>query len=225
MPELRNADPDLRTLKVDFGLLLTDAFTKAPGWQGALRVGVRGMPETAPYLPITKREQGAFLFHELPAGNYTFQARSDPDTPYYEPVDFVVALPFGTPRWPVFPNIALADPTLPLDAPAQPAAYRMQRAQAALQPTTAYPFPADATLLRGMVTTGGNPLPAAAVVRNADKASVVTNKVGEYVLNFPIVAGLKQIFALTVSHPAHGAANFLVEIARESTVVADFILP
>ena len=38
-------------------------------------------------------------------------------------------------------------------------------------------------------------------------------------------AGLKQIFALTVSHPAHRAANFLVEIARESTVVADFILP
>ena len=224
MPELRNSDPDLRTLKLDFGLLLTDAFTKTAGWEGVVAVTVAGMPQTRPYLPIAKRDQGAFLFHELPAGNYTFQARSDPDTPYHQPVDFPVALPFGNARWPVFPDIGLADPTLRLDDPAQPAAYRAQRAQAALQPTTAYPFPVDATLLRGTVRSGGNPLPGATVTRTIDNASVATDQHGEYVLHFPIVNGATKTFALTVSHAAHGTANFNIEIARESTVVADFTL-
>jgi hypothetical protein len=225
MPELRTADPDRTILTLDFGLLMTDAFTKAPGWQGAMSVTVAGLPASRPYLPIAKREMGAFLFHDLPAGNYTFQVRSDPDTPYYLPFDVVVTLPFGSARWPVFPDIALADLTLRLDDPAQPPAYRAQRMQATLQPATTYPFPVGATLLRGTVTSGGTPLAVASITRASDNVSTATNPDGEFVLHFPSVAGVKQTFALAASHAAHGTANKNVEIVRESTTVADFILP
>ncbi|HKE48340.1 MAG TPA: carboxypeptidase-like regulatory domain-containing protein [Rhodanobacteraceae bacterium] len=226
MPEIVNADPDVGTLRADFVLLLGDAFTKAPGWQGTVLVTMAGLPESRPYVPlVVKGEQGAFVFSGLKAGNYTFQARSHPDTPYYEPVDFAVTLPFGTPTWPAFPDVALADQTLPLDDAAQPAAYRAQRALTLLKPARAYPFPSDATLLRGTVTHAGNALAGATVERVADGIGATTNADGEYVLSFPLVAGRKQTFGLKVSHPQQGAKNVNTDIERGTTVVADFALP
>lgn len=225
MPELINADPDVLTLRADFVLLLTDAYTRTPGWQGIVKATVAGMPETRPFVPLVKYEQGAFVFSGLAAGNYTFQVRSHPDTPYYEPIDFVVALPFGTAKWPAFPDVALANQALSLDDPAQPAAYRAQRAQAALKPALTYPFPADATLLRGTVEHAGNALPGATIERVVDNVAALSNDAGEYVLEFPLVAGTKQVFALKVSHPQEGVKNVNVEVERRTTVVADFVLP
>ena len=119
-----------------------------------------------------KESQAAFVFPNLAAGNYTVNIRSTPDEPYYLPVDIPLTLPFerppvtlwpDAPVWPGYPDILLADPSKMLDDPEQPAAYLAQRELTTLLPTTAYPFPSGATLVRGVVSGAGVALAGALV--------------------------------------------------------------
>src|SRR5205823_9946610 len=90
--------------------------------------------------PIEKPSEGAFVFVGLAPRNYTVQVRSNgptetgkptPDRPYYLDLDRPIVLPMPHALWPAYPDLFLANQNLPLDDPAQPAAYRAQRRTAA----------------------------------------------------------------------------------------------
>jgi hypothetical protein len=217
--------PDERSLLLDFGLLLRDPLTRGAPLPGVLKVRVSTWPELPRHRWLIKEQQGAVLFFGMPAGSYVFEVRCHDGKPFYQPKDIAAVLPFGvTPRWPVFPDIGLADLALKLDDPAQPVAYRAQRALADLVVTPQYPFAEDVTLLRGTVTSNGVSLENASVTRIVDGATSVTGSDGQYVLNFPNIVGSADSFAIKVEHSAHLPINQLVRVTRDATTLVDFIL-
>jgi len=167
MPSLNMRAPDVFEFQPSLVLLLWDGFTGANELAGDVTVKIG---QTAPL--FRKDSQAAFVFANLSNGNYTVNVRSVPDEPYYLPADIPVTLPFQRPPitlwpqppvWPGYPDIVLADPNKMLDDPEQAAAYLAQRKLSTLLPTTAYPFPAGATLVRGVVKGAGAPLNGALV--------------------------------------------------------------
>jgi hypothetical protein len=219
------AVPDERDLQLDFGLLLRDPVTRGAPLPGTLEVRLAGWPDAPRYRPLVKEEQGVVLFFGLPAGTHVFEVRCSDARPFYKPVDITATLPFGTtPRWPVFPDIGLADLALMLDDPTQPLAYRTQRKQAELVVTSEYPGAADVTLLRGTVMAGGVALANALVTRTSDGATYTTGSDGQYVLNFPTIVGSAQNFAIKAEHSAHLPVSQIVRVARDTTTLTDFIL-
>ncbi len=167
MPSLNMRVPDVFQFQPSLVLLLWDGFTGANVLAGDVTVNIG--QATPSY---QKESQAAFVFPNLAAGNYTVNIRSTPDEPYYLPVDIPLTLPFerppvtlwpDAPVWPGYPDILLADPSKMLDDPEQPAAYLAQRELTTLLPTTAYPFPSGATLVRGVVSGAGVALAGALV--------------------------------------------------------------
>jgi hypothetical protein len=168
MPSLNMSNPDVRQFQPSLVLLLWDGFTGSNVLAGdvVVQIGKAGPP-----YPKTSAE---FVFTDLPNGSYTVSVESAPDQPYYLPVQIPVTLPFlrpddpsWKPIWPGYPDIVLADPSRMLNDPEQTPAYLGQRALATLSPTTGYPFPAGATLVRGIVTAGVVPLNGALVTTAA----------------------------------------------------------
>ncbi len=167
MPTLTTTNPDVRLLTPTLVLLLRDGFTGDAPVAGSVLVNIGPAKPT-----FTKGSDGAFVFATLPNGDYLMSVRSDPEQPYYLPVEIPITLPFVRPSeslwnplpvWPGYPDLTLSDPDKTLDDPEQPAAYLIQRALSSLQPTTSYPFPAGATLLRGVIRNAGVPLSGAIV--------------------------------------------------------------
>jgi hypothetical protein len=170
-------------------------------------------------VPFAKAPSGPFFFFaELPAGNYSIRVRS----PYYVPKDVSITLPLA--GWPAFPNITLANEDLPLDAATQPAAYRAQRAAATLVPSAMYPFPASATLIRGTVRTGGNPLGGASVRRSGDPLPFVTAANGDYVIFLRDVPGVGAVVNVEATHPLHPGVISGVQVFRGLTVLNDIAM-
>jgi hypothetical protein len=231
-----------RQLTLSFALMLLDGFTGGsqlmglyPGRdqeqedqagaatpEGLARLARRTTVRIAGRTVVPRRREGdaTFLFFGLTPGAYTFEVRS----PYYEPRDIPLALPRPEPRWPAFPDITLANETIPLNSPLQPAVYRAQRALVTLQPVAGYPFPAGATLVRGSVRAGSQPLAGAEVRRQGFPTASTTTAAGEYVLFFHDVPGNGQTITLEASHPLHAAVAAPVGIVRGLTVVKDFAL-
>lgn len=201
-----------RSLSV--GLLLRDAVTRRDRLFGEVSVGFAGLPIE----PFQKQPEAAYFFHGIAPGAYTLEVRSSADTPYYQPVDIPIVVPMPEPLWPAFPNHLLADQSLALGDPGQPAAFRAQRQAATLQPTTAYPFPAQATLARGTVRTGGNPLAGARVRLLAGSLDYTTGDDGEYVLFFTQISGVGETVILRASHPNHANVDVHVDVRRAATV-------
>jgi hypothetical protein len=235
-----------RRLQLAFALLLRDRFAQSSSLLGKVTVRCVGRPEVAPFAPFLKSAEGAFLFFDLPAGNYTFQVRSDELTPYYLDTDIPddgtqITLPIPgpvppDPIWPAFPNLLLANRSIPLDDPAQPAAYRTQYLAASLRPTTAYPFPDGTTLARGRVLAGTAPLPGATVglvnvpdlpgsrPRREKDQQYRTREDGEFVLFFPEVVGANETFTLRASHSARPDVDRNVEVRRGMTVATNIVM-
>lgn len=173
-----------------------------------------------PLVPFRKLPDSTFLLFEMPAGAYTVEVRS----PVYVARDIPLALPPQNPLWPAYPDVTLADEDLPLDAPAQPAAYSAQRARATLQPSVKYPFPAGATLVRGTVHAGGSALKGASVRRSGDANAYLTGDDGEYVLFFFDIPGTGQALTIQATHPQHAPANTNVTSIRGMTVLNDITM-
>jgi hypothetical protein len=224
-----------------FAVFLIDAFRKTPGLVGvyddaeeeradqdhADRTGddsrLRGHTTVRlanrPLIPIARISNGAFLFFvQLPPGSYVVQVRS----PYYQPRDINLTLPLA--GWPAFPNITLANEDLPLDAAAQPAAYRAQRSAVTLVPSTQYQFEASATLVRGTVRSGGTPLAGASVRRTGDPLAYVTDGNGDYVLFFRDIAGVGAPVGIDATHPLHAPVNTSVQVFRGLTSLNDITM-
>jgi hypothetical protein len=167
MPPLNMNNPDVFPFQPSLVVLLWDAFTGANTLAGDVTVKIG---QTSPL--FQKQSQAAFVFASLGNGNVTVSVRSTPDEPYYLPVDIPLTLPFERPPatlwpqppvWQGYPDITLADPSKMLDDPEQTPAYLAQRTLTTLLPTTSYPFPAGATLVRGVVKNAGTPLSGALV--------------------------------------------------------------
>jgi hypothetical protein len=236
-PGLVERDPVLR--QRGFVLLLFDAFTKKNGVVGAYASdeAERADQEYAdrtgdatpllahttvrlaarPLVPFQKNASAFVFFVDLAPGSYVVEVRS----PYYVARDVTVQVPFPSPNWPAFPDVTLADENLPLGSPAQPGAYRVQRAAATLAASTKYPFPSDATLIRGTVRSGGVQLAGATVRRAADPAAYVTDVTGEYVLVFDDVPGVGVVMAIQATHPLHAPVSVNVQALRGTTVLRD----
>lgn len=213
-------DLDERVLRLRFALTLFDGFTRASQLAGKASVRLAGLP----LAPFQKTPDATFVFFEAPGGNHTVEVRSDEDTPYYVDADINIALPAAADAWRMFPDSALADQDLPLDDPAQPAAYRSQRAAATLQPSVAYPFPEGATLVRGTVTANGAPLVGATVVRVGAAPEYVTGPSGEYVLFVPRVAGVSQDITVEADHALFPVQARTVLVRRGMTTLENFVL-
>ena len=166
MPKFNMTSPDVRELQPWMVLQLRDAFTDSNVLQGNVNVSIGSRSPL-----FQKQSEATFVFAKNPLnGNYTVTVSSTPDEPYYLPASIPITLPFpvrANTNWPQpwigYPDVTLADPSLTLDDPSQSAAYLAQRELAGLQPTTAYPFPAGATLVRGQVTSAGAPVGGALV--------------------------------------------------------------
>jgi hypothetical protein len=227
MANFKTRFPDIQEQKLAFGLTLFDRFTRASQLVGKTTVRLADMPPVPPFLPFQKSPEAIFLFSGLAPGNYRVEVRSNEadqgsnDPPYYAPVDIAVTLPMPHPRWPAFPDALLADQRKPLDDPTQIAAYRQQRALATLQPTTAYPFPEDAILVRGRVLAGGLPLAQATVEVDGGDLNYATGADGEYVLFFTRMTGVTQTVTLRAVHALHAPVTRTVGLQRGMTVAAN----
>lgn len=244
MAGFQTSDPDVRELRVVFALMLSDRFTEQSQLAGRTAVRVANQPVVKPFVPQQRPGQATFFFFDLPPANYLLEVRSnregqtdDPNNPqvdeppyylseppYYFPVDVPLAFPLAHERWPAFPDLLSADQTKALDDPTQPVAFRQQRAVAMLQPTTAYPFPIGATVVRGTVLAGGLPLANARVRRVGDDLEYPTGPDGQYVLFFKKVVGASEVMTLRASHALRPDVDRNVEIRRGLTVAQDFVM-
>jgi hypothetical protein len=230
MAKFQTRFPDIREHKLAFGLTLFDRFTRATHLLGQMTVRLAEMPPVPPFIPFQKSPEAIFLFSGLAPGNYRVEVRSNEedqggnDPPYYVQVDIPVTLPMPHPLWPAFPDVLLADQNKPLDDPTQTAAYRQQRALATLQPTTAYPFPGDATLVRGRVLAGGLPLAGARVGVVGGDLTYNTGTDGEFVLFFPRLNGVSQTVTLRTEQAAHPTVNQNVVVRRAVTVAVNIVM-
>jgi hypothetical protein len=233
MATFKTQVPDIHELKLDFGfaLLLYDGFTRSQQLVGQITVRLKDKPTIKPFTPFEKTAEATFLFFGLPPGDYTVQVRSNERTPearpaYYLPADIPITIPMPHVLWPAFPDITLADQDKLPDDPGQPAAYRAQRKAATLQPSTAYPFPAGATLVRGKVLAAGVPLLDAVVTDsnqlNYQTGTYRTGSDGEFVLFFENVSGaIDTTITLLATHEARPNKRTDVKVRRGITAVTN----
>lgn len=216
------ARTETREVFLRLAVCLVDAFTRQPQASGDLRVRLNGSQGS--FTAQRKAKTAVFYFGDVPPGAYTVEIRSNERTPFYLAADIPVQLPLIDPLWPAFPEIRLADRRRRLDDPAQPAAYRAQRALATLLPSVAYPFPADATLIRGTVRADGNRLAAARVRDIAREFAYPTAADGEFVLFFDRPVADRSV-TLRATRPAGGDLERRLTLHREMTVIQDFEFP
>jgi len=242
-----NITPDISELQLSLALLLYDGFTDGQELMGSVSVSLENQtssPLTSPLqlfrqppqTPFQKAPQATYLFFGLVPGAYVAHVRSNVDLPdgtpsYYLPMDVSVnvtdppsAVLDQKAIWPAFPDITLADSTKPLDDPTQSPAYRAQRLAATLQPSTAYPFPSDATLVRGAVFADGVPLAGATVSRVSDDQRYLTGDDGEFVLFFKQISGLGETITLQATHELHPTVQPKTDVHRGMTVATNIIM-
>jgi IPT/TIG domain len=207
MPVIKMTTPDVREFRPTLVLELRDAFSDSNVLQQDVTVSIG---KNSPL--FQKENEATFVFTNLAHGKYSANVTSASDEqPYYLPMDIPLTLPQAGPAnspwpqpWPGYPNVTLADPTLMLDDPGQSAAYLAQRELTALRPTTAYPFPAGTTLVRGQITANGG----------AMKGAFVT---------LALIAQTGQ-FPVTVVNP-DGSTSAATNLNVVTTPVADALSP
>jgi hypothetical protein len=200
------------TTKLVFALRLRDRLTLDDALAGD--VAVTAGPRTG----LRKPGTGTFVFLDLPAGPVVCSVRSADDTPFYRPVDIPVVIPSGSALWPAYPDNGLADPTLPLSSPAQPAAFRTQFLACALLPDVAYPFDPAATLARGVVSHASAGVAGANVLDVAGNAlPFVTGPGGEFVLVFTNPPAATAAVTIRTQRQGQAAVDTAVTIRRATT--------
>ncbi|MGB8843089.1 MAG: hypothetical protein WCC64_18695 [Aliidongia sp.] len=200
---------------LSFALLLRDRLTFADALAG--NVGVT----EGSRIGQRKGTTGTFLFFDLNKGPISLSVRCAPDTPYYLPADIPVTVPMPSALWPAFPDITLADPSLALWDPKQPAAYRTQFLQACLAPSIDYPFDPGATLVRGTVTDSASKKTLAGVTVSDSSGNTlpyVTDTDGQFVLVFQQPAALPTSVTIRAQRQGHPDVDTQVTVRRAATV-------
>jgi hypothetical protein len=200
-------------ITLQFALLLRDGFAGSDQLVGNVTVASGTIDGQQ------KDSSGAFLFYNLKPGPQSLEVSSAPDTPYYLPKQIPVTVPMPSALWPAFPDVTLANPSLPLGDPGQTAVYKAQRQSATLLPTNAYPFPEGATLIRGTVMHGGQPLGSAMVQQaGATDPAYITGADGQFVLFLSNPPGLPQQVTVNATHAGLAAGIANVTVIRGLTV-------
>ncbi len=226
---LKTAFPDERQVQLRLAILLSDQFTKKRELRGPVSMAIAGKPQIGAYIPYRKPDEGTFCFYDgLPNGTYTLQVKSEDKPPIYLPIDISLSVPLSDsavdPKWPAYPNLALADRDLPLDDPTQPQKYKDQRKLSMLRPTVFYPFPVEATLIRGRVLSGNNPVDNATVSHDGGESNYVTEKDGWYVLFVRKFSGLAQQVTIKTIKSGFPDNTMAVTAKRGQTVTQDIAL-
>lgn len=205
-----------RTTQLQFALVLRDGFSDSDSLLGDVSVTCANIAGQR------KGDSSAFLFYALPPGAQVLNVSPDADTPYYVPRQVTVTVPVPQPAspapqflWVAFPDIRLADQTKPLRDPAQSALYKAQRDAVTLLPSTQYPFPGAATLVRGTVTHLGAKLKGATV--SGAGQDYATGDDGQFVLFVKDAPGIPQTVALKAKYAAFPDANVNVTVKRGLT--------
>ncbi len=205
--------PEIVEVTLQFALQLRDGYADSDQLLGKVTVA------SGPALGEQKDASGTFLFYGLNAGAQSLTVKSAPETPYYLPAQIAVMVPMPAALWPAFPDITIADPTLPLGDPGQNPAYKTQRQAATLLPTTAYPFPGGATLIRGTVLHNQQPVVAAQVLQAGGTGPAYTTGAdGAFVLYLPDPPALPLPVTVNAHHAVLGNANGSVTVLRGLTV-------
>ncbi len=237
-PALHTAVPDIREVFARFVLQLFDGSTGGTVPAGELTARLTPALKGKRFKPVQKYPDATFVCVGLPPGDYTIEVRSNEDTrppvpPYYfarnfpftvpEPASLPPPDPTQRPVWPGLPDISLSDERYPLDDPRQDARYLAQRRSTTLQPTVAYPFPPDATLVRGTVLDAANePVAEATVEWAAGGQSIVTDADGQFVIFLPDFPKPPRI-ALTATHASLSTTKN-IDVRRGMTVAANLQL-
>lgn len=196
-------------------VMLRDAYSRRDVLLGDIEVKVTDV-ETAERKPL----ESTFIFSKLPNGAHNIQIRSLEDPPLYLPVDLAVTLPVTDPLWPAFPDRSLADPTLSFDSPFQTPLFRSQYRQASLIPSASYPFPGDATLIRGMVTSATGPLDQVSISEGTE-LRYLTGETGEYAV---FIAPFQPAVTLTFQRPGFSDSVVPVNAASQGTAVVNVLM-
>jgi hypothetical protein len=199
---------------LSFALLLRDRLTFADSLAG--EVTVTASSTTG----LRQGSSGVFVFFSLAKGAIPLSVHSSADTPYYLPTTIAVTLPMPSPLWPAFPDSTIADLSLDLWDPKQPAAYRMQFLQACLAPSIAYPFDSGTTLVRGVVADSTTKAALADVTLSSSAATLpyVTGADGQFVLVFQQPPALPTPVTILAQRPGHPDVSQQVAIRRAATV-------
>jgi hypothetical protein len=199
---------------LSFAVLLRDRLTFADSLAGEVTVTAGSATG------LRKGSSGIFVFFSFPTGAIPLSVRSSADTPYYLPATIAVTLPMPSPLWPAFPDSTIADPSLDLWDPNQPAAYRTQFLQACLAPSIAYPFDSGATLVRGFVTDSATKAALADVTVSSSAATLpyVTGADGQFVLVFQQPPALPTPVTILAQRQGHADVSQQVALRRAATV-------
>lgn len=213
---------ETRELGLSAAIMLYDRFTDANRLVDDVEVRLASQLALQPF---QQSPAATFLFFDLVPGAYVVQVREPRRArPFYRAVDIPIAVPLPHSLWPAFPDALLADPTKPLDDPAQAPAYRTQRAAATLSPTPAYPFPAGTTLIRGTARTAGGPLAGAHVRILGDALEYVTEPDGEFVL-FRRSSPATATVTVRATHAQHPDTDQPVVLRRGMTAATTIQMP
>ncbi len=139
---------DSKSRGLSMAVRLIDDFTRRQPEMN-LRVRLRPVLAAVPPPRPVRGASGAYCFEDVPNGNYTLTVETEGTRPLIylmPPLPITIPLP------------ALPDPTIPL-------------VEIVLTPSSAYPYPPDATLVRGVVTQlgTGDPVPDALVNATYDQ--------------------------------------------------------
>lgn len=194
---------DSRTTEVTLAVRVIDAFTEEPPIV-PLNIRLKQLPKVRPlrgesgfYCFEGREKEGTVILRNpIPDGNYTLIAEPDPTSgnqfnlqpkqpgdPWTTEFEREIVLP-------------LPDPLNPLEG-------------VTLSPTPAYPFPANATLVRGSVTKAGVAVATAVVSTTYEQTDpadstltrfvdidTITDRVGEYVLFFKGLPAKTQLITI-----------------------------
>lgn len=220
---------DSRTSDVTLAVRVMDAFTGEPALV-PLRVRLKELPRIRPL----RGESGFYCFegtetvilngttiisNPIPNGNYTLVVEPDPTSGnQFNLQPRQVGQPWTT----TFERPIV----LPLPNPLQPLEV------VTLSPTPAYPFPANATLVRGTVKRFGVAVGAAVVRTTYNKVDptdttqqipvqieTITDPAGEYVLFFKSLPAKTQ--NLTIVATKNGDQNQITSVITEGSTLKD----
>jgi len=182
---------DSRVHRLSLAVMVLDAFTEEPPLI-PMSVRLKGLPQSA----AVRNGSGFFCFEgDLPPGPYTLVFKPDRTTSdwyYLEPVG-----PVWEDTFERGVNLPLPDPLSPLEV-------------ATFVPKPSYPFPANATLVRGRVTRGTPDGVGGVVVSTSYQhvdppggppgpvaVKTLTDREGEFVLFFKRLPGATQTVTLS----------------------------
>ncbi len=183
---------DVRILKLSFAIWLIDDYTEGKP-VGGIRVEIKDTGKKA-----FRNLSGYYCFTGLEAGSYTVSIKPE----LYFPEEIIADM------------LAFSDPKNPVvEVNGKP--------EIALKPNPGYPFPASATLVRGLIESGsGKPVAGLRVRVKGKDIENLTDSRGEFVLYFKNLVKTEEVILIINGEPDEHS----ITVEEGKTVTAKKIL-